>query len=171
MTQPTPEATSENEERLKQRLERGADVELKVHKRFSTDAEIDASQPVVISIPQTKDVLADNLDLNLTLRVSHTKSLDFAILIFINTPDATADTPVDAPGFVGSMAFFGHPEHHEFTGSGVRLPISKEFARTSKPDDLTATIVPVPYPGRTVTPDKLRVTAAIEEVSTKVTRK
>jgi hypothetical protein len=171
MTQPVPEPSSEKEKQLKRHLERGADITQEVRQRFPVTADIDSTTPVVIRVPRTKDAPVDDLAVHLTLRVTHSRSLDFAILVFVNTPDATAATPADAPGFAGAMAFIVHSEHHPGTGSGVRLPITEQLRRTRKQEDTTVTVVPVPYQGRSVAPGKLRVSVAVELVSAKVTRR
>lgn len=172
MTQPIPEPTSEKDKQLKRHLERGADITQEVRQRFPVNGELDSTTPVVIRVPRSKEArIDDDVATHLTLRVTHSRSLDFAILVFVNTPDATAATPADAPGFAGAMAFIGHSEHHPGTGSGVRLPITLQVRRTRKQDDITVTVVPVPYQGRSVAKGKFQVSAAIELISTKVTRR
>jgi hypothetical protein len=171
MTQPVPDPSSEKEQQLKRHLERGADITQEIRQRFPVTADIDSTAPVVIRVPGTKDARADDLEVHLTLRVTHSRAPDFAILVFLNTPDATKETPADAPGFAGSMAFFVHSEEHPGTSSGVRLPITEQFRRTRKQEDITVTVVPVPYQGRSVPPGKFPVSAAVELVSVKVTRR
>lgn len=169
MTQPVPSPSTEKEAQLQRHLERGADTSMQTRRRYPVSATIDSTEPVVVRVPGTKEASPGDAAMHLTLRVTHSRSLDFAVLIYINTPDATAESSAEAPGFVGTMAFIAHSEHHPGTGSAIRLPVTEQLRRTRKEEDITVTIVPMAYPGRETKGGKFRVSAAIELVDAKVT--
>jgi hypothetical protein len=67
---------------------------------------------------------------------------DYSLLVFVNTPDADADTATGAPGFTGSVAFpHGDPSGGDEPLRAI-LPATGAINRTAGTGLITVTLVP-----------------------------
>ncbi len=169
MTQPTPVSTP-NQDQLK----RGAHVTLETRKQFQGTVVEASEERVSVTFPGT-----ENLDqqlpqvganeAHLVCQIGHAPGPpDISVLVFLNTPDATAAPPL-ARGFVRGVAFFEHLGHGPST---FRIPLTAALAEVPPTDASanTATFVPVAFPGRTSTPQILDVKATLDLVRSTVER-
>ena len=89
--------------------------------------------------------------------------------VFLNCPYLSAETPVSDPHYVGSFTFFGVHEH-DAEGDHGDHDMKKSFAfdltetvdrlRALEPDlesQLTVQLMPVPFEGRDVAPEEIRI--------------
>jgi tyrosinase len=85
---------------------------------------------------------------------------DFFVRVFLNKPDATADTPESDPHFAGTFAFFSHvmPGHDHGTPD-FTLDVSAVARRLQLTGgDVDVTVVLVPYPDRQLKTSELTFT-------------
>jgi hypothetical protein len=173
MTQPTDQPTNEQQERVK----RGGRTTLENRKQIHGKVTQSTAERVVVEFSGTADLDKQVADLgadtqpHLVFSVAHAKELaDLTMMVFIDKPDATADTPTDSPGFVGTVAFFEHEGGHG--RPQFRLPLTAALKRSgARQKDLTSTFVPVALPARTRGARPLVVNAALHLVRSKVERK
>ncbi len=167
MTQPTPGPTPNQ-----QQLRSGAVITLDTLKRFPSVVREASEERVSYSIPGTEhlDQLLAQVGANEAHLVFTFSSVvipaDFSVQVFVNVPNASAATQATA-GFVGAVAFFQHPGHPPPT---FRLPLTTVLQQTSAlgGTEITATFVPVAFPGRPSTPHVLSVTVSLDLVLSKV---
>jgi hypothetical protein len=169
MTQPTPISTPNLDQ-----LKRGAHVTLDTRKQFPGTVVEASEERVLVTFPGT-----ENLDqqlpqvganeAHLVCQIGHAPGPpDISVLVFLNTPDATAARPL-ARGFVRGVAFF---EHHPNAGTTFRIPLTAALREVPAPSGSanTVTFVPVAFPGRPSTPQILDVKATLDLVLSKVER-
>jgi hypothetical protein len=172
MTQPNPSASGNDQQ---DRLKRGARTTLDTRKQFQGTVLQADNTRVVVAFPNT-----DNLDqqlseagageAHLVFRIGHRAGPpDVSVAVFLNTPDADVNTPATG-GFAGSVAFFEHGEHAGHSQAPFRLLLSNTVRSAGRGDALTATFVPVPFPGRSTAPQTLDVSASIHLIRSTVER-
>ena len=176
MTQPTNDPSAENE-RLKRIMERGARTTLDTKRRFAAPAaRLQARRPIVVDIAGTddltKELAAADTEVHVVLDLEQPTAPDFAALVFLNTPDATANTPLTAPGYAGAIAFFGSSDanDHHSANPSIRLSVTGVIRKLGATSGFTATLVPVPYSGRSSGRQTVTVTASLEVVVSKVVK-
>jgi hypothetical protein len=172
MTKPVPTPTSSGNAQ-QDRLARGAHVTLETRKRLQ-GAVVEASEKrVSVTFPGSEDLdrqlaqVGAN-EAHLVFQIGHPAGPPDAVLVFLNTPNATADTPITG-GFVGSVAFFEHPGH----GSPpFRLPLTAALKKAPPPSGKanTVTFIPAAFPDRASTPQILGVAATLDLVLSTVER-
>ena len=92
-----------------------------------------------------------------------------AVNVFLNCPYLSAETPVSDPHYVGSFTFFGAHEHQDGM-EGKHDDMKMEFAfdltetvyrlqeqESDLESRLTLQLLPVPYEGRDVPPEEIRI--------------
>lgn len=141
----------------------GAKVGLDVLRRFA------APQPVAVAIdkPAALQIAMDPQALRATggrrllvlggVSTDHTE--DFSVRVFIDKPDATADTPPDDPHFAGSFAFFGHAggDHDHGAGDFV-LDVGRALQRLNiEGGTIEIDMVLAAFPGRQLKTRELTV--------------
>jgi hypothetical protein len=161
MARPFPDPDKELDA-LKKFLEQGGETSLETLETFKAaqgaDAAFDKPATVLFDITASRllERIADDdqqrvlLDLGMgDVKVAS----GFFLHLFLNTRDASADTPADAPGFETGFAFFCEPEQQmpEMAcpvGDLVkttRFDVTPTLKKIAGPDDvITATIVIVP---------------------------
>jgi hypothetical protein len=172
MTQPNPSITGNAQQ---ERLKRGARTSLETRKQFPGTVEQAGEERVVVAFRGSEDLDkqlagAGAGEVHLVFRIGHRAGPpDVSVLVFLNTPDAGADTPITG-GFAGSISFFEHEGHGDHGQGPFRLPVTAALKRVGSQSKVTATFVPVPFPGRTSTPQVLDVNAALHVVRSTVER-
>jgi hypothetical protein len=145
-----------------------ADVDLDtVHTYQPATVRLAVPQPATVELPDTRDLLqrlaADaGTEAVVTLEFAEPAApADFSLVVFVNTPGAGADTPVTAPGFVGTVGF-PHPGSED----PVRavLPATDAIRGAAATGPVTFTIVPVGYPDRPVMSQVIEVTVSVAVV-------
>jgi tyrosinase len=134
----------------------GANVNLEVVRQFTAPqpavAEID--RPTAIRIPVDPQALrtAGERTLLVLEGVSLNHTEDFSVRVFINKPDATANTPPEDPHFAGAFAFFDHQAtdaNHDHGDGNFVLDVSDVMKRLGiEGGAIEADVVLVPFPGR-----------------------
>jgi tyrosinase len=133
-----------------------ASVEVDVLRQFTAAQPAVAAidKPAAIRIPVEPQVLRIAGDRALLVfdgvSLNHTE--DFSARVFINKPDATADTPLDDPHLAGTFAFFDHEAagaSHDHGGGRFAFDVTDVMQRL----DITGAaieveVVLVPFPGR-----------------------
>jgi hypothetical protein len=175
MTQPTPEWSPPSEAEFKRFLERGSTTKVKVEKTLpSPSVSLSTLDPIEVDIPGSEGFAGHikggggNRDAHVTLSFTYTEQPEFVAHIFVDTPGATADTPIAEPGFVGAVAFFWH--HEGQATMRFRLPATVAVAAKKRSSSSTITVVPVGYPGQQPQAHTVEITAALEVVESTVTR-
>jgi hypothetical protein len=174
MTQPTEQPTNAQQ----RRVQRGARIALETRKQIRGRVTEATAERIVVQYPGTVDIdkqLADlgaDTQAHLVFTVAHATALaDLALMVFIDTPQATNDTPVSSVGFAGSVAFF----EHEGGGHGrpqFRVPLTAALRRSGpRQTALTSTFVPVALPGRPAAKQPLVVNTALHLTQSKVERR
>lgn len=148
----------------------GASVSLDVLRRFTAPqpvvSEIDRPAAIRIAMDLQTQRSAGGRTLLAFEGVSLEHTEDFSVRVFLDKPDATAETPPDDPHFAGSFAFFDHEgASHAPGGGNFVLDISDVLGRLNiGAGTLEINVVLVPYPGRqlktrtlTITTTELRV--------------
>jgi hypothetical protein len=172
MTQPNPSKTGDA---AQERIKRGGRIGLDVRKQLPGSIVQANARRVVAAFPGTQDLdaqLAANAanDALLVFTVDHPAgATDVAVLVFINLPDADATTPTTR-GFAGAVAFFEHAEHAGRAAAPFTLPLPASLRQAGGPGALSATFVPVAFPGRGARSQTLSVKAAVHLVTATVER-
>ena len=106
-------------EKVKARLERGADIRfvVKQRTRIAERASVSSRRPLLLRAPLSASNFASILeDRNAAERVFVTvehaevpQPTELFVRVFVNLPGANAQTPSTDPHFAGSFAFFGNP--------------------------------------------------------------
>jgi tyrosinase len=74
---------------------------------------------------------------------------NYSVHLFLNKPDATADTPITDPHFAGAFAFFDHPGHPGHSAASFLLDAAPALKRLQiDGGELQISAVLVPYEGR-----------------------
>jgi hypothetical protein len=176
MTQPTPRP---DDNRLKRHLEKGGKVTLDRRQTFTAPTvTLAAPQVAIIEFPGTDDLakrlsgMGPDTQVRVNLDFAYSATPNFAVLAFLNTPKADADTSAEAPGFLGSIGFFNHDKVGESHGGTLiaRLPATKAVKRIDRPGVITVTLAPVAFPDRSFAPHTVTVTATLDLVVSKVTK-
>lgn len=156
---------------LRRFLESGAPVRLQTLRRLQSTGPVEI--PVGRSATQVlraRDAIAlAEADLPPDVRVlvradvgRQPPSGDFFVRVFVNRPDATADTPVEDPHYAGSFGFFNddkmpHAGHAGHGGALFTVDATEAVRRLRAMDrvragaELELQVVAVPMPGRTPT--------------------
>jgi len=92
---------------------------------------------------------------------------DVFVRVFINKPDASAQTSIDDPHYAGSFAFFCCPEAKSGQDmamtprpkAGYLVDMTSTIRKLSQagslPGDMDVTLIPVPYESRPVTTQRV----------------
>ena len=168
-------------EDLKKRLEKGAAIELKTKKTipFSRGEILFAKRSLTrqteISISEfislVKDESKDKVLLNIGF-ADFPPSNDFFVRVFINMPEANADTPPDDIHYAGSFSFFGatgtkaHNEHNHkplyLVDLSPTLVKMRKAGILSEKEKLTIQLVTIPVaPNKVIGEEML----TLEEIS------
>lgn len=150
MSQPFPTPTSSGNAQ-QDRVARGASVVLDTKQSIPgpTEGVQTSGQPVSITF-EGSEGLEQQLgqvgatEAHLTCRIPHTPGWPDAVLVFLNTPDATATTPTTGGGFVGALGLFDHPEHATHGMANFRLPLTTALSAAPAPNGSANTITFVP---------------------------
>lgn len=150
MAEPRREPQTEEEAReLERYLEQGAATSIEVVNTFPAARLPDLlAQPATIAFDISGQELLGRLTTDedqvlLDIEISNVSpTAEPPLLVFVNRPAATSQTPATDPGFVGALAFFlPHPE--------VRFRLNATRAvreAAAVPLPLTATLVPIQLP-------------------------
>ena len=171
MTQPTDQPTTEQQ----RRVQRGGRTTLETRKQIRGQVVTATAARMVVQFRGTADLdeqitqLGPDVQPYLVFTVAHAKVLsDVALVVFVDTPDADAQTPVTSKGFAGSVAFFEHDGHGQ---APFRVPLNAALRRIgARQNDLTATFAPVALPGRSRGRDSLTINAVLHLTRSKVER-
>jgi len=79
---------------------------------------------------------------------------ELLVRVFINKPDASAETPTSDPHYVSSFAFFGHGHHTRVFNIDATEAVRRVGAAG---DDVTVQLISVPFPGGKAAPEQLQV--------------
>ena len=120
--------TEEEAQRLRRFLRDGAETVVKVIETISSIADATATikDPALLKFNSSLEALAAALKVNADRRV--TISFEIADMqapneiyapIFINKPDASAQTPSDEPSYAGALGFFRHDPTHQPSSADV----------------------------------------------------
>jgi len=169
----TPHTPPPEDDRLKRHLEKGGRVTLDVRQTFTAaPATLAAPEPLTIQFPGTEGLdkrLAPDLKVRANLGFSYADTPNFAILVFINTPNANARTATSVPGFLGSVAFFDHGHgEHQHADVVSRLSATPVVKRAARPGPMILTLVPVALPERAITAQTIQVSASVDLLLSKV---
>jgi hypothetical protein len=152
MSQPVPTPTSSGNPQ-QDRVARGARVTLETRKRLPGPTVQTSGKPVSITFEGSQDLEqqlapAGANEAHLTCRIPHTPGWPDAMLVFLNTPNATAQTPIGG-GFVGALGFFDQPDHATHGMTTFRLPLTAALKAAPAPSGRpnTAAFVPVSFRG------------------------
>jgi hypothetical protein len=136
-----------------------------VHEYPPVTVPLAADQPATVEVADAAD-LADRLARSAALEAVITLSFDdpealpdFSIVVFVNTPEADADTPTTAPGFIGTVSPADPGGRTDQPVLSV-LPARSAVDRTDWSATLQVTLVPIPYPDRSTTRQAYEVTVA-----------
>jgi hypothetical protein len=166
----SPFAPPSEDDKLKRHLEKGGKITLESKQTFPAPAAtVEGSEPVQISFPGTQrlaDKMQSDYKVRLNLTFTFAETPEFALLAFLNTPGANANTPAESPGFVGPIGFFGHEGHHGETTA--RLSAGVTVKRVSGGAPITLTLVPAAYPARAFKAQTVQVKASLELLQSKV---
>lgn len=143
----------------------GARIKLNVQKRFPAPQPVAVAldRPVTVRIATEPQVLraAERKLLRFEdVSLDHTE--DFSVRVFINKPDATAETPVEDPHFAGAFAFFQHAmPGHDHGGGNFVLDVDDVLKRLNiAGGTLDVALVLVPFSGRQPRTRTLTIKAA-----------
>jgi len=157
MSQPVPTPTSSGDPQ-RDRVARGAHVTLETRKRIPGPTVQTIGKPVTITFEGSQDLEqqlapAGATEAHLTCRIPHTPGWPDAMLVFLNTPNATAQTPISG-GFVGALGFFDHPDHATHGMTTFRLPLTAALKAAPAPSGSanTVTFVPITFRGSPTQP-------------------
>lgn len=150
MADPRREPQTEEEAReLERYLQEGAATSLEVVNTFAAARLPDLlAEPVSIAFDVTGQELLEQLTTDddqvlLDIEISDVSPTDEPpLLVFLNRPAATAETPATDPGFVGAIAFF-------MPHGGVRTRFNATEAvgnAAATPLPLAVTLIPVSVP-------------------------
>ncbi len=157
-------ATAElSDEALRAFLEAGSDVQVEFldQSNLSQGATVGLERPLdeTLEIDPTsiESVMENQEDLRLLLTVGNVNmptTGDFFVRVFVNKPDATAETPIDDPHYAGSFSFFNDPEHvHQGENPDFLVDLTNAVRRLGGEmdrDNVDVQLVPVAIPGREV---------------------
>jgi hypothetical protein len=171
MPQPSREpATEAQAQQARRALERGATVRLEQIRSFPGPRRtLESPRPVTVEIPDTRDLheqLVPGMEPVIVIDFELTQQPDFAVRVFVNTPQANAETSIDAPGFVSTIAFFGHDGHgterrEQHGPVRYRLPAEQALRRTARRESVEVTLVPIAYPERSMVRQSIGVRAEL----------
>jgi tyrosinase len=155
MGAPSPDSSAIQSAALR-RATSGASVDLDVLRRFPAGqpavAEIDKPTAIRIPVDPRAPRTAGDRTLLVFEGVSLNHTEDFSVRVFINKPDATADTPPDNPHFAGAFAFFDHGvanANHDHDGGRFVLDVSDVMKRLRiVGGTVEVDVVLVPFAGR-----------------------
>lgn len=151
---------------LKKFAQTGANVEITVLKRFPLRqaTEVPLGKATSRTIPVEAGAIRAALEARGRQRlmlsvggVQQPARNDFFVRVFVNLPNASAETPVSDPHYAGSFAFFlgdhaAHPEGSPKLGFlvdiGDTLRKLNASGSLASLDKLDIQLVPVPFPGR-----------------------
>ena len=184
MIRPFDEPSTEDEaQELNRFLEQGAEVSLETVRRFTAErTSLTVPDPAAITFSPIGDMAAALEEAggnDALMRLEFNESSltpDFAVGLFLNTPDADAATSAEVPGFLGSIAFFCHTEErdgvlvcvvHEDAPARYSIPLSRELQATDLGTKPTLTLVPFPIHAE-VTTQTLEVVGSLDLVRSTV---
>lgn len=179
--------TREEYQRVEKRLREGADIKFEIKQRIP----ISDKSPVTIARPFSKATKTAARDFSALLNTDKEKekifmnaefaslppTSDFFVRVFINLPDANANTSTEDPHYAGSFAFFGtHSEHSpQHNQKPVFLVnITDTLQRLRQRNDLkedqpiSIHLVAVPFSGKFERPDVEIVLEKLEIIVTPV---
>jgi len=152
---------------LRSRLSKGAFVALRLveQRALARELRVAPGKPRVI---RAEGALGFLSDLTLSAGERHVLVLDdvsldhteeFGARIFVNRPDATLETPIEDPGYVGDIGFFGHAHEGDIHPGGAPhddgprgryvLDVTEALRRTGNDTRPVITVLSVPFAGRT----------------------
>ncbi len=127
-----------------------------IHQYPSAVLQLAAPQPATVQLAGTEQLTAridteaarePDADIEAVVILDFgelTTSPGYALIVFVNTPDADLDTPTSAPGFIGTVAF----PHRDPPAAGqpVRalLPATDAIRASTDSDAVRVTLVPDP---------------------------
>jgi tyrosinase len=162
--------TTSDQNALKAKAQAGATVRLEVIKQFvlgrAAGVEVDKPTTLPISVDIAALKAAASAGQRTFIRfnqmtLNHTG--DFSVKVFINKPDATAETPDTDPHFVGGVAFFSHV--HEGTEETPRGNFDLDATATLSrlgfegKQNVEVNVVLLPYPNRQLKTNSLEIQA------------
>lgn len=154
---------------FKQRVELTERIQLSDQKAFSQPVRIEAPM-----LDQVMNVATDDRVLLSLEEIDAPPSSEYFVRVFLNFPNANAETPTNDPHYAGSFAFFAEGEGgHEGHGHGGKKKLTyivdltetvrrlKQGGEQLNPADLQLQFVPVPIaPESTGQPFNLGITRA-----------
>lgn len=175
--------------KLEQRLRQGASVrfEVKERVRLVEKATTSVARPLSIQTKLAPEsfariINADPSAERVFASIEYAQlpaSRDYAVRVFLNMPNANAQTPVTDPHYAGSFAFFGSDANaaghsHQLSylvnlsGALVRLKGRQELNATTA---LTLQLVPVPFGQQLEKPDTTLTLNHVDIITTPVIAK
>jgi len=168
-------AKIQDKEQLKEWLRKGAPAKLEFVKRFEVrqpiSAEIQKPAGGRIKVePEAFRTVLQNGNDKAVLTVDEVEipeKQDVFVRVFINKPDASAQTPLEDPHYAGSFAFFCCPEEKSGQGmamtgrpkAGYLVDMTSTIRNLNQggslSPDMDVTLVPVPYESRPITTQKI----------------
>jgi tyrosinase len=155
------EAPEMSQEALETFLETGADVQVEflAQSELSQGATVQLNRPLAetlaIDPSAVSTIQEDGEDLRLLLTVGEVAMPgggDFFVRVFVNKPDATANTPIEDPHYAGSFAFFMDSQHaHQGERPDFIVDLTNTVRRLGGDMDqekVDIQLVPVALPGR-----------------------
>ena len=166
---------------LVQFLKTGAPSKLEWVQRFELRQEIAAEvgKPATVTVKTESAALQSALQADTRTRVVLTlaeievpERRDFFVRVFLDKPDASAETPIDDPHYAGSYAFFfddaarkNHQGAAEMPGrpkTGLLIDVRPTLARLSQagslpPGEVSVSFVPVPSSSHAAPTEQLKL--------------
>jgi len=145
-----PSSVVRDTEALRKFLKEGAPVKLEFYRQVDVMRAVDvqAKKPTQLSVrvePELmQNVIAPNRPERVLLAIDEVtlpQEDDFYVRVFVNHPDASADTPISDPHYAGSFAFFSdaHIEHGGNMQPGYLVDITETVRTLKNAGALTAT--------------------------------
>jgi tyrosinase len=175
---------------LQRFLEVGAPVQLRTLRRLQTSAATEVpvgrSSTQVLRSREATSLAESSLpkDVRVLVRTQVARqppSGEYFVRVFINRPDATAETPISDPHYAGSFGFFNdekapHARHAEHAGPSTfvvdatpAIQRLRAMDRIRSGGDVTVQVVAVPMPGVNVAPRSLPLAAVQLDLAESVT--
>jgi tyrosinase len=175
---------------LQRFLEEGAPVQLRTLRRLQTSAAsevpVGRSSTQVLRSREAAALAESSLpkDVRILVRTQVARqppSGEYFVRVFINRPDATAETPISDPHYAGSFGFFNdekapHARHAEHAGPSTfvvdatpTIQRLRAMDRIRSGGEVSVQIVAVPMPGVKPAPRSLPLAAVQLDLAESVT--
>jgi tyrosinase len=150
--------TTSDQSALKTKAKEGATVRLDVIKQFVLDRPTTVEMgkpttlPISVGMAALKTAAAGQRTFIRFNQMTLNHTGEFSVKVFVNKPDATAETPDTDPHFVGGVAFFSHVHQgmNETPRGNFELDATTTLSRlgVEGQQNVELNVVLVPYPNR-----------------------